>query len=166
MNEAESPSLDRVSFLLGYLLARTDSAAEILELVSEGEALLDGEREIAEVLPEIEALEPPAKRPAPATKKPAKHAAGKKTNKEQIIERYRLGHRPMHIAVALDLSKKYVGVTLTQARKRGDLPPVGSSEDQAIKLLDPKPVPRDVTADLMGDPAPGRSAADTKDGVA
>ncbi len=173
MSQAESPAtaptIDRVSFLIGYLIARTDGAAEILDLVDQAEALIEGEVDVEVLL--LGGADEPARRqlpapqedgpphPAPCAESSAAANGSGASKRARIVELYRTGHRPTDIAAALGISPKHVSVDLSKARKRGDLPPANSPGDMKIKTLNPAPLARDVTASLMGDPGPGRSAA-------
>lgn len=159
-------TMDRASFLLGYLTARLDCAPDILDMVAQAEAYLDGE---AVPLPALAAMDPqpdpdePAAPPAPKPKASSKATArGGGSKCEQVAALTREGLSVKQIAARLDIGKGSVGGHISFARKKGLLPALGSAEDLAIKgrrVGLPPPAPGDVTASLMGDPVPGRSAA-------
>ena len=69
-----SEALDRMSFLLGYLVARADCVADLLEFVDEAEALIgregmEGRASLAKPSAEVRAL-PAPERPEPKASKP------------------------------------------------------------------------------------------------
>ena len=165
---SEHPALDRASFLLGYLIARTDGVAEILELVSEGEALLEGSAEIEDGLLEIEPPEPPAKLPAPVKEKaaapPATAMKGDLSpNQAAMLEALRRihsqgGHSFSVATLALEaaMPKGSVTAALEGLEKKGMITRRRTPRGNTYEIT------QDVTAELMGDPAAGRSAADAR----
>ena len=150
-------TMDRASFLLGYLTARLDCAPDILDMVTQAEEYLNGE---AVPLPALAALDPPSEQeepdepPAPkrletaTTKSKQTNQPKPGTKRHAVVELTKEGLTAREIAKRLDSSVGSVSVMRTDARKRGELPP------PAKPGLPPS---RDVTAELMGDPAPGRS---------
>ena len=149
-------TMDRASFLLGYLTARLDCAPDILDMVAQAEAYLAGE---AVPLPALAALDPPAEQeepdepPAPerletaTTKSKQSHQPKVGTKRQRVVEMTKEGLTSREIAKRLDSSIGSISVMRADARKRGELP------------RPPKPGagPRDVTAELMGDPDMGGS---------
>ena len=168
------PTLDRASFLLGYLTARLDCAADIVDMVAQAEAYLDGE---AVPLPALAVMDPqpeqepeqqpeqeePEKAPAPKPKAPQKATPKPKQPKQpkvgakrqRVVEMTKEGLTAREIAKSLGSSIGSVEVMRVDARKRGELPPAAKPGEAS---RDVGASARDVTAELMGDPAPGRSA--------
>ena len=161
-----APTLDRASFMLGYLTSRLDCAADIVDMVAQAEEYLTGE---AVPLPALAVMDPqpepeePEKAPAPKPKAPPKATPPSGESKtERVAALSRQGWSIKQISARLDIGKGAVGGHISHARKRGLLPVLGSAEDKAIKgrrVNLPPVAARDVTEKLMGDPPAGRSAA-------